>query len=88
MLSLPNTPASDSPNATLQVSGKLDGTHFIVDDQNNSALSKFGGFFQVPYGPFPSRTATFKLYVDGKLIASNDLVYLLWYRGLAHFLDF
>ncbi len=88
MLPLPNTPASASPNATFQASGKLSGTHFIVDDQNNSALSKFGGFVQVPYGPFPSRTATFKLYVDAKLIASQDLVYLLWYRGLAHFLDF
>lgn len=88
MLPLPNTPAAPSPNATLQASGKLSGSHFAVDDQTNSTLSKFGGFVQVPYGPFPSRTATFKLYVDGKLIASKDLVYLLWYRGLAHFLDF
>ena len=52
-----------------------------MDDQNNSTLSNFGAFVQVPYGPFATGTSTFKLYVDGKLVASKDLPYLIYNRA-------
>jgi uncharacterized protein (TIGR03437 family) len=75
-LPAPNSTVPGSPNAFLQVSGNLNATRFTVDAQNNSALSTFGGFVQVPYGPFELGVSTFRLYVDGKLIASKDLPYL------------
>ena len=41
---------------------------------------RFGGWLHFPWGPFPTHTSTFKLYVDGNLIASQDAVYKLRYR--------
>lgn len=81
MLPLPNTTEPGNPDALLQVSGQLNGSHFIVDGQNHTELANFGGFVQAPYGPFASRVSTFKLYVDGKLIASKDLPYLVYQRA-------
>jgi uncharacterized protein (TIGR03437 family) len=88
VLPQPNTTVAGNPNASVQASAKLSGARFAIDDQNNTALSKFGGVVQVPYGPFPSRVSTLKLYVDGKLIGSTSLPYLAWYRGLAIYPDF
>ncbi len=87
MLPAPNTTGPASPNAFLQASGSVSGSRFAVDDQNNSALSKFGGIVQVPYGPFATRVSTFKLYVDGRLIASKDLPYLVFQRAPARLPD-
>src|SRR5258708_4974950 len=83
MLPAPNAAATPGPNSLLQASGTLSGSSFAVDDRTNSTLSKFGGFVQVPYGPFASQVSTFRLYVDGKLIASKDLTYAVWFRGQA-----
>jgi uncharacterized protein (TIGR03437 family) len=85
MLPAPNTTAPGSPNALLQVSGSLSGSRFAIDGQNNSPLSTFGGFVQVPYGPFELGISTFSLYVDGKLIASKNLPYLPLQRAPANF---
>jgi len=74
-----------SPNALLQVLGSLSGSRFAVDAQNNSALSTFGGIVQVPYGPLDVGVSTFSLYVDGKLISSKGLPYLLPQRAPASF---
>ena len=79
-LPAPNTPATASPNALLQTSGNLNGPRLVVDNQTNSALAKFGGIVQVPFGPFEKRVSTFKLYVDGKLVASKDFPYEVVHR--------
>ena len=84
-LPAPNTTSPGSPNAFLQVSGSLSGSRFAVDAQNNSTLSTFGGFVQVPYGPFELGLSTFRLYVDGKLIASKDLLYVPLQRARVGF---
>jgi uncharacterized protein (TIGR03437 family) len=84
-LPAPNTTAMASPNAFLQVSGSLSGSRFAVDGQNNSTLSTFGGIVQVPYGPFEVGISTFSLYVDGTLIASKALPYLVTQRAPARF---
>jgi len=83
-LPAPNTTAVASANAFLQASGSLNGSHFAVDAQNNSSLSSFGGIIQVPYGPFDVGVSTFSLYVDGQLIASRALPYLLFQRAPAN----
>jgi hypothetical protein len=85
MLSAPSTTVAASPNAFLQVSGSLSGARFAVDAQNNSVLSTFGGIVQVPYGPFPVGVSTFSLYVDGRLVVSRSLPYLLPQRVPANF---
>jgi hypothetical protein len=76
----PNTTVPASPNALLQSSGNLNGSRLVVDGQTNSTLSKFGGIVQVPFGPFDKRVSTFKLYVDGKLVASKDFPYGVVHR--------
>jgi uncharacterized protein (TIGR03437 family) len=81
MLPASNTTAAASPNASLQVSGSIGGSHFAIDDQTNGALSTVGGIVQLPYGPFELGVSTFSLYVDGKLIASTGLPYLLPQRA-------
>jgi hypothetical protein len=81
MLPAPNTTSVASANSILQVSGSLGGARFAVDAQNNSALSAFGGIVQVPYGPFDVGVSTFSLYVDGRLVVSRGLPYLLVQRA-------
>lgn len=76
----PNTTVPASPDALLQASGNLNGSRLVVDGQTNSTLSKFGGIVQVPFGPFDKRVSTFKLYVDGKLVASKDFPYGVVHR--------
>ena len=85
MLPAPNTTAAASSNVFLQASGSLSGSRFAVDAQNNSSLSLFGGIIQVPYGPFDAGVSTFSLYVDGRLIASKGLPYLLSQRAPVNF---
>lgn len=80
VLPIPVETTPTSPNAMLQLSGALTGSRFTVDAQTNTALSRFGSFVQVPYGPFDLRTSTFKLYVDGQLIAEKDLPYRVFHR--------
>jgi uncharacterized protein (TIGR03437 family) len=81
-LPAPNT-AGDAPNALTQTSGAVSGSHFAVDTQNNTALSKFGGIVQVPYGPFDLLGSTFTLYVDGVAVTAKSLPYVPAYRCLA-----
>lgn len=38
----------------------------------------------VPYGPFEAAVSTFSLYVDGQLIVSKGLPYLLYQRAPAN----
>jgi uncharacterized protein (TIGR03437 family) len=78
-LPTPNT-AGTAPNAFTQTSGTLNGSHFAIDAQNNSALSKFGGFVQLPYSPFDLLGSTFTLYVDGTAVAAKSLPYVPAHR--------
>jgi uncharacterized protein (TIGR03437 family) len=72
----PNVDVAGSANAQLTLSGTIaPGSLFVIDEQNNAALSVFGGFMQIPFGPETSRNAAFRLYVDGALVASKDQGY-------------
>ena len=72
--------AGTAPNGIVQTSGTLSGSHFAIDAQNNTALSKFGGIVQVPWGPFNLLGSTFTLYVDGVAITAKSLPYVPAYR--------
>ncbi len=85
MLPTANTTAAASPNAFLQTSGRINGSRFVVDSQNNSSLSTFGGIVEIPYGPFAVGISTFSLYVDGRIIASKSLPYLPAQRAPASY---
>lgn len=74
-LPAPTATTATSPNAVMQVSGTASGSHFAVDGQTNSSLSRFGGIVQVPLGPFDKNVSTFKLYVDGNVVAAKDFTY-------------
>jgi hypothetical protein len=50
--------------------------HFVINAQNNSLFSTFGGVTEIPLGPFTTRVSTFTLYVDGAPVASKDLNYV------------
>ncbi len=53
------------------------GMRFVIDDRTNSEVSKFGGFLQVQFGPFPRISDVFELYVDGRLAASRRVSHSL-----------
>jgi hypothetical protein len=73
MQALPEPNATGTvPNALMQTSGSFSGSHFAIDVQNNTALSKFGGIVQVPLGPFNLLGSTFTLYVDGVAVAAKE----------------
>ena len=57
------------------------GARFVIDDSTNAVLSAFGGYLQIPCGnPFATRTDTLKLFVDGNLIATQEVSYDLVHR--------
>lgn len=60
----------------LNISGSaLPGRRFTLTD------AIFGAFMQIPCAnPFPTKTDTLKLFVDGKLIASKEVSYSLVHR--------
>jgi len=74
-LPAPSTTTTTSPNALFQVSGKITDGRVTIDANTNAVLSRFGAIVQVPAGPFDKAISTFKLYVDGRLVASKDVPY-------------
>jgi hypothetical protein len=65
-----------SANGTYSAAGSLpSGGHFSINATTLSNLATFGGFIQISEPGPATRTATFGLYVDGKLIASDDVSY-------------
>jgi uncharacterized protein (TIGR03437 family) len=63
-------------NGTYSASGVLPaGGHFSIGPSSLSNLANFGGFIQIAEVGTASRTTSFHLYVDGKLIASKDVSY-------------
>ena len=76
----PNTPGTRSATGVLKVIGTVKpGTTFVIDEQNNSTLSLFGGYLALPLptslpGSAQSgKTTTLKLFIDGNLVASTDI---------------
>jgi len=75
LLPAPNTElAARSVNTVYATSGDLpaDG-HFSISNAMLTELSNFGGFSQIASQYVPSLTANFQLFVDGLLIASQDV---------------
>lgn len=77
-----------SANGTYSTSGALPANgHFSIGTPNNctrnisgsvtcaSDLTNFGGFIQIPTAGHASRTTTFSLYVDGRMIATQSATY-------------
>ena len=78
-LPMPNTAGSSAGISTVRFSGTARaGSTFTISSDENAELSAFGGWLSLGWPQaFPTRTSTFRLYVDGKLIASKDLTYPL-----------
>jgi hypothetical protein len=66
----------------------LQGANFVAERQlpasgpvvldDSTGLNVFGNFHSIPYTPYlSSRSTGFKLYIDGKLIASDKVTYSL-----------
>ena len=67
-----STPANWTVNTTVVTTGTFTpGTTFKIDGGNHPELAAFGGFLQIAQAGSRTRTTTFGLYVDGKLIASK-----------------
>jgi len=84
-LPLPNTPVSLSSTGRFQSGGSIiAGSTFTIDgtdpSSNNFAAGLFGGWLQLPYGPFATHDSTLELFVDGQLIASATVTYPLVHR--------
>jgi uncharacterized protein (TIGR03437 family) len=73
---LQGLPQCLSINGTYSTTGNLpaDG-HFSIGPSALSNLTNFGGFLQISEVGPPTRSTTFSLYVDGKLISTNDVTY-------------
>jgi uncharacterized protein (TIGR03437 family) len=71
-LPLPNGSSAFNATTAYAATGTAQaGTTFIVDSQNNTALSSFGAWLAVPYAPYlKNRGTTLRLFIDGKLIST------------------
>jgi len=79
VLPLPDAlPPQNSLGGFVNPSGNAPaGFRFSISLPSNTPPDSFGAWLRLPYGPFPTHTSTFKLSVDGKLIASQDDLYRL-----------
>ena len=75
---LPSPTVTDpaDPNGLFETAGTFTGLHFAIDDENNSPLSNFCGVVQTALGPFGNAFSNFRLYVDGRLVASKSIQYV------------
>ena len=71
----PNSPSGGGMGVFILPGTLPAGGHFVIDGENNSAVSFFGGIASIPLGYLDTRNAPLRLYVDGKLIASKDISY-------------
>ena len=71
----PTATTAGSANASLVATGTFTPGHFVIDANNHPELTVIGGFLQIPFVGAQTRTTTFSLYVDGKLIASQPATY-------------
>jgi hypothetical protein len=76
VLPLPNVASPPASTGFVITSGSAPaGSRFVINRTTQSQLSTFGGFLQISPGAPKTRTTTFRLYVDGKLVASQDAAY-------------
>ena len=76
VLPLPNVASPPASTGFVITSGSAPaGSRFVINRTTQSQLSTFGGFLQISPGAPKTRTTTFQLYVDGKLVASQDAAY-------------
>jgi uncharacterized protein (TIGR03437 family) len=82
LIPMPNTPAAHSATALLKVHGTArPGSPFLIDAQNNASVSVFAGYLQLPVPPVltgtpkPNAVTRLKLFIDGNLVASTDVLY-------------
>jgi uncharacterized protein (TIGR03437 family) len=82
MIPLPDAPVAHSSTGVVKIRGVLrPGSPFVIDEQNNSSLSVFAGYLPIlvpPVVPVPAKstgTAALKLFIDGSLVASTEVVY-------------
>ena len=69
-------PSSPSSMGVFQAQGEAPaGSRFVIDWNHHPELCMFGGFLQISPGLPVTRSTTFRLYVDGKLIESKDGTY-------------
>lgn len=73
----PNAGAGETPNFVYEDAAPAAGV-LAIDDTTKA--NSFGVFLPVPYAPWlESRNTAFKLYVDGKLVATDNVKYALPY---------
>lgn len=70
-----NALAAPNLNGSVQATCSMAGNIFSVNSTTNQSLSTFGGLRMLPYAPFGTRTSTFKLYVNGVVIAQEQVQY-------------
>jgi uncharacterized protein (TIGR03437 family) len=70
-----NSLSSPLLNGSMQSACTVANGVFTVNGTTNLPISRFGGFRMLPYAPFPTRTSTFKLYVNGQVIAQDQVTY-------------
>jgi len=82
LIPLPNTTVPHSATGILKVQGTARrGSTFLIDGQNNSSVSVFAGYLllpipqALPVSPSSTGTTTLKLFIDGNMVASTDIVY-------------
>jgi|GEM_PF-6406200 len=75
-LPLPNTPVEGRSYGILRIEGVYDPAQpFRIDAENLPELRRFGGYDYVPYGPFPTTTANYALFVDGRVVSTDQKEY-------------
>jgi len=79
LLPLPEEASPGSATGLLRVRGEARrGSTFLIDAQNNSRLSAFGGYVTIPLPvtlPAPNQMTVVKLYIDGQRVASAEVSY-------------
>jgi len=78
---LPNMPGAPGATGIFKALGTARrGSTFVIDAQNNSSVSLFGGYLLLPVPPAltganSTGTTTLKLFIDGQTVASKDVTY-------------
>ena len=76
LLPVANVTTQGSANGSFHATGAVaPGTAFRIDSENLAEISRFGGYVNVPWPAETARTMTFSLFVNGQLIASQDVGY-------------
>jgi hypothetical protein len=77
LVPLPNSPPpAGATTGLVRVRGEARrGSTFLINAENNSALSVFAGYVTIPVPPDANRKATLRLFIDGRRVASTEVSY-------------